>query len=133
VDEFSSIKEVDSIVTEWYLWEVMTRSNISFERIEKQKLSLEKIYKWFFSSLKKSKYKWNIVICFPFWEIAWKYIYADNIYNILAEYCKIEKIITSDFTTEITSDIYSPTKSWSYLYKRKDQLVGREIFKLTIN
>jgi hypothetical protein len=49
---------------------MMTMKNISVERIEKQKDSLEKIYQGFFASLKNIAYKGNIVICFPFWEIS---------------------------------------------------------------
>lgn len=30
-------KNIDAIVTEWYLWEIMTQKNISIDRIDKQK------------------------------------------------------------------------------------------------
>ncbi len=119
-------KWVDSIVTEWYLWEVMTQNNISLDRIDKQKKSLLELYDRFFEWLKKIKYSWNLVICFPFWEMKWKYIYFTEVYDLLKKYCNIESLYPADYT-EIQA-----TKAWSLLYKRDKQLVWREIFKLTI-
>jgi hypothetical protein len=104
----------------------MTRSNISLDRINKQIESLSKIYKWFFSSLKQINYSWNIIICFPFWELNGKYVYFDAIYNIINQYCEIENLLPKDF------DYFTTTKSGSLLYKRDKQLVWREIFKLKI-
>lgn len=132
IDEYKYLWKVDAIVSEWYLWEVMTMKNISLDRIEKQKSSLEKIYEWFFYSLKKAWYRWNIVICFPFWEINKKYIYAENLYKILSQYTNISEIIPFDSIPEQLVDFLSHSKSWSLLYKRHNQLVWREIFKLTI-
>jgi len=113
------------IVSEWYLWEVMTQKNISKERIEEQTKSLEKIYIPFFENLKKWCFSWTIVISFPFWEIKWKYFYFDEIYKILEKYCNILPYYPEDFNLK-------STKSWSLLYKREKQLVWREIFKLEI-
>lgn len=118
-------KNIDAIVTEWYLWEIMTQKNISIERIDKQKESLISIYEKFFENLKKIKYEWNIVICFPFWEISWKYIYFEEIYKTLSILCDIQPLFPTSFEN-IT------TKVWSLLYKREKQLVWREIFKLKI-
>lgn len=118
-------KNIDAIVTEWYLWEIMTQKNISIDRIVKQKESLISIYEKFFENLKKIKYEWNIVICFPFWEISWKYIYFEEIYKTLSILCDIEPLFPTSFEN-IT------TKAWSLLYKREKQLVWREIFKLKI-
>jgi len=123
--EFLWENKVDAIVTEWYLWEVMTKKNIDLERIEKQKESLTKLYEWFFSGLQNKKYNWNIVISFPFWEIKWKYFYFNEIYKVLEKYCDIQKILPEDI------DLLE-TRSGSLLYKREKQLVGREIFKLKI-
>ena len=127
VNEVSFWDEIKTwnIVTEWYLWEIMTRKNISFDRIKKQKESLKKIYEWFFSSLKKWWFFWNIVISFPFWDLNWKYIFLEEIYDILNKYCEIQALFPSEFN-------FKETKSWSLLYKRAKQLVGREIFKLKI-
>ena len=118
-------KEIDAIVTEWYLWEIMTQKNISVERIEKQKESLLSIYDKFFLNLKNIDYKWNLVVCFPFWEINSKYIYFEEVYKIINDFCDIEKLFPDNFEN-IT------TKAWSLLYKREKQLVWREIFKLKI-
>lgn len=123
--EFLWENKIDSIVTEWYLWEVMTQKNISLDRIEKQKESLKKLYEWFFSWLQKLNFKWNIIISFPFWEINWKYFYFTEVYEILEKYCNIQKIFPENFEL-------NETKSWSLLYKREKQLVWREIFKLKI-
>lgn len=130
--EFLYLKKVDAIVSEWYLGEVMTQKNISLERIEKQKLSLEKIYIGFFSSLKKAKFSWTIVICFPFWEINKKYVYANNLYAILEQYTNIWAILAEERIPEKLQNFINTSASWSLLYKRKNQLVWREIFKLTI-
>ncbi len=118
-------KNIDSIVTEWYLWEIMTRKNISIDRIDKQKESLISIYEKFFENLKKINFSWNIVICFPFWEISWKYIYFEEIYKTLSILCEVQPLFPENFEN-IT------TKAWSLLYKREKQLVWREIFKLKI-
>jgi len=113
------------IVSEWYLWEVMTQKNISRDRILEQRKGLEKLYIPFFENLKKWWFSWNIVISFPFWEIKWKYFYFEEICSILEEYCEILPYFPEDFNLK-------PTKSWSLLYKRNKQLVWREIFKLKI-
>lgn len=118
-------KNIDAIVTEWYLWEIMTQKNISVDRINKQKESLTSIYEKFFANLSKINYTWNIIICFPFWEIWWKYIYFNEMYSIVEKYCEIENMFPEDFEN-------LTTKAWSLLYKREKQLVWREIFKLQI-
>jgi tRNA G10 N-methylase Trm11 len=121
--DFLEMNHEITIVTEWYLWEVMTQKNISIERIEKQKKSLIELYKWFFSWLSERKFSGNIIISFPFWEIKGKCFYFNEIYEILAIYCSIEKLLPNHFETKTT-------KSGSLLYKREKQLVWREVFKL---
>ena len=118
-------KNIDSIITEWYLWEMMTQKNISVERIEKQKKSLVELYERFFEGLKKVNYKWNVVICFPFWEMKWKYIYFTEIYDVVSSFCEIQPLFPNWYLLE-------GTKVWSLLYKRDKQLVWREIFKLIL-
>ena len=127
VNEASFWEEVKdwNIVTEWYLWEIMTQKNISLDRIKKQRESLKKIYEWFFSSLKKWNFSWNIIISFPFWDLKWKYVFFEEIYDILDKYCEILPLFPSEFD-------FKETKSGSLLYKRSKQLVWREIFKLKI-
>ncbi len=114
-----------TIVTEWYLWEVMTQSNINLDRIQKQKEALLKIYKPFFENLKKWKFSWIIVISFPFWEIKWKFVYFEEIYEVLKEYSEIINFFPESLDLKTS-------KSWSLFYKRDKQLVWREIFKLKI-
>ncbi len=113
------------IVTEWFLWGVMTQKNISKERISEQKDGLLKLYSAFFENLKKWWFSWTLVITFPFWEIRWKYFYFEEVYSIVEKYCEILPYFPEDF--EIKS-----TKSWSLLYKREKQLVWREMFRLEI-
>lgn len=119
----SELSQADAIVTEWYLWEVMTQNNITMERIEKQKESLESIYSKFFVWLSESKFKGRVVISLPFWEMKWKYYYCENIYPIIEENMDI-------ISPRIWS--FSPTKMGSLLYKRDAQLVGREVFVLEV-
>lgn len=114
-----------NIVTEWFLWEIMTKKNISTTRIWVQRKNLRKLYEKFFAWLKQIHFSWNIVISFPFWELEKKYLYFEEIYEILNNYCEVKPL----FPTSI--DLL-PTKVWSLLYKRKTQLVWREIFKLKI-
>ena len=125
IHEVNIFSEVDVIVTEWYLWEIMTKNNINLERIEKQRKKLSELYEWFFSWLKNKNFKWNIVISFPFWEMNSKYFYFEEIYDIINKYCNILEILPENFA-------YLKTKVWSLLYKRENQLVGREIFVLKI-
>ncbi len=113
------------IVSEWYLWEVMTQKNISKERILEQRKGLEKLYIPFFENLKKWWFSGTIVISFPFWEIKWNYHYFEEIYSILEQKCEILPFFPEDFNLK-------STKTWSLLYKREKQLVWREIFKLKI-
>jgi len=116
---------IDAIVTEWFLWEIMTKKNISHERIDIQRNNLSKLYEKCFSGLQSAWFDGNIVISFPFWEIDKKYFYFTEIYEILEKYCEIQSIFPENIDL-------SPTKSWSLLYKRDSQLVWREIFKLKI-
>lgn len=127
INESSILKEknIDLIVSEWYLWEIMTKKNISLDRIQKQKESLILIYKAFFENLTKTNFSGKIVICFPFWELKGKYIYFSEVLEVLKKYCKIEKIFKNP-------DFDLSSKTWSLLYKREKQLVWREIYKLSI-
>lgn len=125
IHEINILNNVDLIVTEWYLWEIMTKNNINFERIEKQREKLSDLYEWFFAWLKKLNFKWNIVISFPFWEMNSKYFYFEEIYDKINMYCQINDILPQDFA-------HLKTKVGSLLYKRDSQLVGREIFSLKV-
>lgn len=125
IHEVHFLSQIDAIVTEWYLWEIMTQNNISVERIDKQKQKLSDLYEWFFSWLQRKNYQWKIVISFPFWEIKWKFLYFEEIYDIINKYCKVEKLLPENIE-------FFETKSGSLLYKRDSQLVGREIFSLEL-
>lgn len=125
ISEKIKIQDINAIVTEWYLWEVMTKKNINIDRINKQRENLKELYNWFFSWLKEIGYKKNIVISFPFWEIKWKYIFFNEIYDIINKYCEVIDIFKNN-------ELNLTTKEWSLLYKRDSQLVWREIFKLKI-
>jgi len=116
---------IESIVSEGFLWEIMTKKNISLERINIQRKNLQKLYAKFFYGLKKIKYSWNIVISFPFWNLNWKYIYFEEIYDILNQYCKIYPLLSGDIP-------FSLNKNNSISYIRNDQLLWREIFKLSL-
>lgn len=118
-------EKIDLIVTEWYLWEIMTKKNISLDRINKQKESLLSIYSKFFENLAKVDFSWRIVICFPFWELNGKFIYFNEILEILNKFCVIENIFKN-------SEINLSSKSGSLLYKREKQLVWREIYLVSL-
>ncbi len=113
-----------NIVTEWFLWEIMTKNNITIEKININKEHLIWLYKWFFSWLKKLNFKWTIVISFPFWEVKWKYVYFEEIYKLF----RFFNIKTLQLLPEEIQ--FKTTKYWSLLYKKNDQQVWREIFKL---
>lgn len=144
INEIDFIKEIDSIVTEGYLWEIMTQKNISLDRIDAQKKKLADLYIWFFSWLQKLQFKWNIVISFPFWEMNKKYFYFEEVYEIVNKYCNILELLPKNLEfgnqekakERLKSDEYHSyievSKAWSLLYKRDNQLVGREIFCLKI-
>jgi len=65
------------------------------------------------------------VISFPFWEIRGKYYYFDEIYEVIKKHAKKLSLLPK-------LDDIKHTRSGSLLYKRADQVVGREIFKLKI-
>lgn len=124
INEVEILKDIDLIVTEWYLWEIMTKKNISIERIEKQKTKLIDLYNDFFKWLFK-KYNSYIIISFPFWELNKKYYFFEEIYDIIEKYFEILPMFRRN------NDKYV-TKKWSLLYKRPNQLVWREIFYLKV-
>lgn len=119
------LKKSDAIITEWYLWQVFTKKNVSKTLVAQQKKELLEIYIKFFEWLKRANYNWIIVICFPFWEVMGIYNYFDEVYDVIKKYSKNLPILPKH-------DEFKHTKSWSLLYKRPDQVVGREIFKLKI-
>jgi len=119
------LKKSDAIVTEWYLGQVFQKYSVTEKKIEEQQKDLLDIYEKFFNGLVRANYTWVIVISFPFWEIHGKYHYFTAIYNVIAKYCKNLPLLPK-------LENIKHTKSWSLLYKRPDQIVWREIFKLKI-
>jgi len=119
------LKKSDAIVTEWYLGQVFTKKTASKIAIAEEKKLLLDIYISFFEGLKRANYKWVVVICFPFWEVMWIYNYFDEVYDIIKKYAKNLPLLPPH-------DEFKHTRSWSLLYKRPDQVVWREIFKLKI-
>ncbi|NDK08355.1 hypothetical protein EOM39_03865 [Candidatus Gracilibacteria bacterium] len=117
--------KIDSIVTEGYLGEIFGKHSIDIDKVKNQRLILANIYTSFFSGLKKVGFTGNIVISFPFWEIKGKYNYFEEIYDILNKYCQTQNLLPNGTS-------FTPSKSGSLLYKRPNQTVGREIFKLKI-
>lgn len=124
-NKFLKNNNIDKIVTEWFLGEIMTKKNISMDRINIQRRNLSKLYEKIFSGLQKVWFEWTIVISFPFWNLAWKHIYFEDVYTILNKYAEVLPLFPKEFS-------FSETRSWSLLYKREKQLVWREVFKLKI-
>lgn len=116
-----------SIVTEWYLGSIMTAWHVTMDKIQAERVKLAGIYEKFFWWLKKIKFKWNIVISFPFWQLKGKYIYLEEIYNIL------KKNNFKPIRLLPESIEFKETRSWSLLYHRPNQQVGREIFCLKLD
>lgn len=115
--------KVDVIVTEWYLWELFTHRDITFEKVTDERKKLALLYKDFFSGLSRVRFKWTIVISFPFWDIHGKNIYFFEVYDIIKRYCNIEKLLPTGLTIK-------ESLSGSLFYRRSSQVVGREVFKL---
>lgn len=116
-----------SIISEGYLGSIMTKWHVTEEKIEAEIDALYKIYKWFFSWLKKIHFKWDIVICFPFWELKWKYIYFEEAYRLFKDLgFEAKKLLPDNIE-------FRETRSWSLLYHRPGQQVWREIFKLRLS
>jgi len=120
------LKHSDVLVTEGYLGQIFQKYSITEKKIQEEKQKLLEIYSHFFEELKRANYKGTIVISFPFWEVRGKYFYFSEIYTLLDTYCKKEHLLPFHETIK-------HTRSGSLLYKRENQIVGREIFKLRIN
>lgn len=119
------LKKADCIVTEGYLGQAFLPHSVSQQKIAEEKKQLLEMYTKFFTWLQKANFYKPIVISFPFWEVQWKYHYFSEIYDLIKEYGKTLPLLPR------IEDI-KHTKSWSLLYKRPWQVVGREIFKIKI-
>ncbi len=119
------LKKADSIVTEGYLGQAFLPHSVTLWKITEEKKQLLEMYKKFFIWLQKANFRKPLVISFPFWEIQGKYYYFSEIYDIIKQYGKTLPLLPR-------MDDIKHTKSWSLLYKRPGQVVGREIFKIKI-
>jgi tRNA G10 N-methylase Trm11 len=117
------LKNSEAIVTEGFLGQIFQKYSVTEKKILEVQDVLLDIYQHFFLGLKKANFKGNIVISFPFWDIRGKYFYFSKIYDIINQYCETQHLLPYH-------ESIKHTRSWSLLYKRKDQVVGREIFKL---
>lgn len=115
-----------TIVSEWYLGNIMTKWHVTEDKIKIERKNLSSLYEKFFSWLKKLNFKWPIVISFPFWQFKWKYYYFEEIYDIFKKYWfKPQKLLPENIE-------FRETRSWSLLYHRPNQQVWREIFCLKL-
>lgn len=119
------LKKADVIVTEWYLGQIFQRYSVTEAKIEIEKKKLLEIYEKFFSGLKRANFKGEIIISFPFWDIRGKYHYFNEIYDVIKKYGKTLPLLPK-------LEDMKHTRSGSLLYKRSDQVVWREIFKIKI-
>ena len=113
-----------SIVTEGYLGEVLGKNSVTLDRISEQKRSLLVIYKDFFRALSLADFKGNIVITFPFWDVGGKYVFFEEIQEVIrAAGFRTESLLPSGGT-------FASTKYGTLLYRRVGQTVGREVTKI---
>ena len=113
-----------AIVTEGYLGEVLGKHSVSLERIAEQKKALLVIYKDFFRALSSADFKGNIVITFPFWDVNGKYVFFEEVQELIR---------ASGFRTEALlppGGAFLTTKYGTLLYRRVTQTVGREVTKI---
>lgn len=119
------LKYSDAIVTEGYLGQIFQKYSVTEKKLIEEKEKLLEIYTNFFDGLSRANYSGIIVICFPFWEMKGKYVYFSEIYDLIKKYSKTLPLLPHH--PEIQH-----TRAGSLLYKRPDQIVWREIFKLKI-
>lgn len=119
------LKKTDVIVTEWYLGQPFLKQTVDKQKIKIEKEKLLDIYDRFFHGLQKSNFRGIVIISFPFWEVMWIYNYFNEVYPLIKKYGKTLPLLPR-------LDDIKHTKSGSLLYKRPDQVVGREIFKIKI-
>lgn len=99
-------------------------TTISLEKVSIERRALASMYTQLFQRLASERHCKRIVISFPFWEIATKYHFFEEIYDILKRTkWSAEALLPADTPLTVT-------KTGSLLYKRPDQSVGREIFSL---
>lgn len=112
-----------TIVSEWYLGEIMSPRDITLDRVKSERRKLADMYDDFFGGLRKENFCNNIVMSFPFWNIHGVYSYFTEIYDVIEKH---------GFTVEslLPWEMQLNTTKWSLLYRRENQTVGREIIKI---
>lgn len=113
-----------AIVTEWYLGKIFNPGKVWAEEVQLEKEKLLEIYRGFFGWLQQKWFTWTMVITIPFWRDRGKEMLFDEVTDLVNElWIKTSPLLSADYATKLPS-------RWTYLYFRKDQAVGREIYRL---
>lgn len=112
-----------TIVSEWYLGEIMRPHEINLDKVKEERRKLERLYSRFFDGLAKANFCNSIVMTFPFWNINGTYSYFSEIYDVLGK-CWFEVVSLLPWEMKLN------TMKWSLLYRRENQTVWREIIKI---
>lgn len=121
-------KKLDNtvIVSEWYLGAIMQRDSITLDRVKSERLNLMRMYDAFFRGLKNLGFAWNTVMTFPFWDIHGTESYFTEIYEVFEDAgYKVIPLLEWELKNLLT-------KTWSLLYKRPGQNVGREVIRVQL-
>ncbi len=112
-----------TIVSEWYLGEIMRPHEITLDKAKEERRKLERMYNDFFAGLTRAKFCKSIVMTFPFWNLNGTYSYFIEIYDILDKHW-------FEVVSLLPWEMKLNTTKWSLLYRRESQTVGREIIKI---
>ena len=124
ITKFSRFSEVTHMVTEGYLGRVFTKGTMTSEAVKIEKSHLLDIYRNMFNALRESAFSGTIVMSIPCWEVPRDAIYFSEFFEVLRD-TKFQSIplIQGISTMKLT-------KYGTLVYRRPDQLVGREIVKI---
>ncbi len=116
MDKLKEKIEVNAVVCEGYLGK--PKKSLPHQKILKKEIAfLEDLYEHLFVNLKSVlKEGSSVVICLPCFKDRGKYIFLENV---------LEKIKDLGYSAVALSE----ARRGSLIYDRKDQIVGREIFK----
>ncbi len=124
IDQFSQFSDVTHIVTEGYLGRVFTKGTMTPDAVKIEKSRLLDIYRSMFDALRKSAFSGTIVISIPCWEVPRDAIYFSEFFEVLRN----ERFESIPLIQGLPS--LKLTKYGTLVYRRPDQLVGREIVKI---
>lgn len=65
---------------------MMSPRDITLDRVQSERRKLASLYADFFAGLTLTKFRGNIVMSFPFWNIHGVYSYFIEIYDVLEKY-----------------------------------------------